>query len=222
MEKKYQQIEEQLYYSLDDNYPSRFNFMTERTVLPRSGIYLFFEKGETIMIDNRVFDRIVRVGTHLKDGNFPGRIRQHYGNKHSLRGNKNGSVFRKHLGGAIIRRENPDDPRLTGWLKQMGPSYEDIEEKVSRTLRNNFTYVCFPVTTKDERLSLEAALISLLAQHPLGKPSPTWLGLWADSPIIRSTGLWNTNETDKIPLNETQLSSIKAYMQEFTRVLETG
>jgi len=222
MEKKYQQIEEQLYYSLDDNYPSRFNFMIERAVLPKSGIYLFFEKGETITIDNRIFDRIVRIGTHLKDGNFPARIRQHYGNKHSLTGNKNGSVFRKHLGGAIIRRENPDDPRLTGWLKQMGTSYEDMEEKVSRTLRDNFTYVCFPVPMKDERLSLEAALISLLAQHPLGKPSPTWLGLWADSSIIRSTGLWNTNETDKIPLNETQLSSIKAYMQEFTRVLETG
>jgi hypothetical protein len=217
MESRYQEIVKELYHLIEYYYPSRFNHTTHRKYLPESGIYLFFEKDETLTIDNRVHERIVRVGTHLKDGNFPGRIRQHYGNKHSLKGNKNGSVFRKHVGGAIIRKELPGDPRLSNWLKQMGPSYVDIEEKVSRTLRDNFTFVCFPVATRDERLSLESALISLLAQYPLGKPSPTWLGLWADSPIIRSTGLWNTNETDKKPLNEAQLSTIKAYMEEFTK-----
>jgi hypothetical protein len=192
------------------------NHLTNKNQLPESGIYLFFEKGELIQIDGKIHDRIVRVGTHIKNGNFPGRIRQHYGNKGDLMGNKNGSVFRKHLGGAIMRKENPDDPRLSEWLKQMGKSYPDIEEKVSRILRENFTFICFSVDTKEERLSLESALISLLVKYPLSKPSDGWLGRFADSPVIRNTGLWNTRETDAIPITIGQLIRIEHLMEQFS------
>jgi hypothetical protein len=207
-----------LYVVIDRCYAKHLNHTVKKDRLPSSGVYLFFEKGEYVQIDGKIYDRIVRVGTHNKDGNFPGRIRQHYGNKGSstkedLSGNKNGSVFRKHLGGAIMRRENPNDPRLREWLKQMGQSYTDIEEKVSRTLRENFTFICFPVDTKEERLSIESGLISLLAHYPLGQPSEEWLGRFAYSPVIRSTGLWNTKETDKKPLDNRQLERIVSLME---------
>ena len=185
--------------------------------MPASGIYLFFEKGEKIDIDGMKYDGLVRVGTHRNDGNFPGRIRQHYGNKGNLNGNKNGSVFRLHVGGAIMRKLNPYDPPLAGWLKQMGPSYSDVEEDVSRTLRENFSFVCFPVATKEERLNLESGLISLLAQHPLGKSSPLLAWTISARPIICSTGLWNTRETDKKPLDDHQLGKVASHMGSFSK-----
>jgi hypothetical protein len=122
-----------------------------------------------------------------------------------------------------MQKQNPADPRLPGWLKHMGPSYSDVEEEVSRTLRENFSFVCFPVATKEERLSLESGLISLLAQHPLGKPSPSWLGNHSARPVIRSTGLWNTQETDKKPLDDHQLARVAAGMESFSkgRVMES-
>jgi len=210
-------ISEALYYLIDQFYPCRFNHTTPTSEMPASGIYLFFEKGEKIDIDGILYDRIVRVGTHRKDGNFPGRIRQHYGNKGNLHGNKNGSVFRLHIGGAIMRKQDPDDPRLPGWLKHMGPSDADIENEVSSTLRENFSFVCFPVVTEEERLSLESGLISLLAQHPLGKPSPSWLGKHSARPVIHCTGLWNTQETDKKPLDNLQLARVAADMESFSK-----
>jgi hypothetical protein len=197
-----------LYDAIDCHCPLRWDYMVPKDRLPSSGIYLFFERGETVRIDGEIHDRIVRVGTHTKDGNFPVRIRQHYGNRGNLMGNKNASVFRKHLGGAIMRRDDPNDPRLAEWLKSMGRRYAEIEEQVSRTLRANFTFVCFPVETKEERLGLESGLISLLAQYPIGKPSETWLGRFAYSPVIRSTGLWNTNETGKRALDCYQLKQV--------------
>ena len=214
---------QQIYALIDRFYQVRFNHTTPISEMPASGVYLFFEKGEKIDIDGILYDRIVRVGTHRKDGNFPGRIRQHYGNKGNLNGNKNGSVFRLHIGGAIMRKQDPDDSRLPGWLKQMGPSDPDIENDVSRTLRENFSFACFPVATKEERLSLESGLISLLAQHPLGKPSPSWLGNHSARPVIRSTGLWNTQETDKKPLDDHQLARVAAGMESFSkgRVMES-
>jgi hypothetical protein len=205
-------ITRELYLLIKKNYCDHFNHKTPRNVLPPNGIYLFFEKGESVDIDGITCDRIVRVGTHIKDGNFPGRIRQHYGNYGNHMGNKNGSVFRKHVGGAIMRLVNPTDPRLPGWLKQMGPSYQEVEGQVSDVLHEKFTFVCFPVSTKEDRLALESGLIALLAQYPLGKPSDDWLGKHAASPIIRCTGLWNTKETDKQPLTQQQLAIIGSLM----------
>ncbi|MHB8132538.1 MAG: hypothetical protein ACYDEX_26585 [Mobilitalea sp.] len=102
----------------------RFNHETPKRNLPVNGIYIFFERSETI----GTIDRIVRVGTHKKDDRFRGRIRQHYGYVNSLKGNKNGSVFRNHLGGALMRKDNPSDPRLKDWLKQDGPTFLEVED----------------------------------------------------------------------------------------------
>src|SRR5665647_2597967 len=140
-----QAITEQV-YNLLLNLP-RHNHLTPRIGLPLNGIYVFYETGEKCLLNGCEIDRIVRIGTHKSDGRFPGRIRQHYGKVNSLRGNKNSSVFRKHVGSALLYRNNPDDIRLNDWIIQNGPTFSEIEEQVSRELRNRFTFVCFSVDT---------------------------------------------------------------------------
>jgi hypothetical protein len=178
----------------------RFDHRTPPGVLPKNGVYVFFELGEIIESQQPPLDRVVRVGSHREAGRFPTRIRQHYGSVHSLRGNKNASVFRKHVGGALLRRENPADPRLPGWLCQGGESFSDVEERVSQTLRATFTFSCIRVDAKRERLALESGLIALLAQAPLGWQSEEWLGRFADRPEIARGGLWNTQHLSSQPL----------------------
>lgn len=192
----------------------RYDHHVERKVMPANGIYLFFERGEGVDGGNHRLDRIVRVGTHNQDGNFPGRIRTHYGNRAKLGGNKNSSVFRKHLGGALMRRDYPEDPRLQPWLKQDGPTFEELEAEVSRALHSDFTFVCFAVATKEDRLRLESGLIALLAQHSAGAPSAQWLGHHANAPEIRRTGLWNTRCVDSAPLSDGDWDLLRELMHD--------
>lgn len=167
----------------------RFDHTTPHQQLPENGVYAFFELGEVAVWRGVTIDRVVRIGTHKKDRRFRKRMRQHYGNSRSLSGNKNGSVFRKHLGGALLRRVDPQDPRLRPWLKQNGPSFADIEESVSRILRGTFTFSCFRVDDQADRFSLESGLIALFARFPPGTPSPNWLGRYAASEKINGSGL---------------------------------
>ena len=119
-------------YDLVQQLP-RFDHLIPKERLPTNGIYVFFEQGESVVWSEKRVPRIVRIGTHKKDGRFPGRIRQHYGRVNSLRGNKNGSVFRKHVGSALLRMADQQDPRLEYWLGQQGGSYLEVEEEVSET-----------------------------------------------------------------------------------------
>jgi hypothetical protein len=199
-------------YSLVHRLPP-FGYYTDGKDLPENGIYLFFERGEDVKLQDNSADRIVRVGTHKSDFRFRGRIRQHYGNRSSLKGNKNGSVFRKHLGGALLRRLNLNDYRLNDWLTQDGPTFIEVEEKVSQVLRENFTFVCFRVDTKEDRLNLERALIAQLAQYSLGLPSKNWLGLYADSEKIRKSGLWNTQHIDAAPMKKEEFDRFRVLVE---------
>lgn len=184
----------------------RYNYLTAGRDLPRNGIYFFFEKGEKV---DQGVERIVRVGTHKADNRFRGRIRQHYGNRNSIMGNKNTSVFRKHVGGALLRKDNPRDERLEEWLKQGGRSFPEIEARVSVCLRNNFTFCCFSVDGREERLKFERGIIALLAKHPLGRPSADWLGKYAYEQKIGRSGLWNTQQLDAEPLSLEQFEQLK-------------
>ncbi len=195
-------------YALISDLP-RCSAATSPALLPLNGIYFFFERGETLGAQNAGLDRIVRVGTHREDDRFRKRIRKHYGTVGRLGGNKNASVFRKHLGGALLRAQGPSDPRLAPWLKQGGDSYSEVEEEVSRVLRDSFTFTCVPVPDRHDRLLLESGLIALLAQFPACEPSSTWLGRYAAAPEIRTSGLWNTQHFSAEPLSLEQLGMIQ-------------
>ena len=61
------------------------------------GLYFFCEGGESSSQAPK--GRIVRVGTHPNsDGRLVQRLREHY------RGSKNNGVFRRYLGGALMRQ----------------------------------------------------------------------------------------------------------------------
>lgn len=194
-------------YQMLDLLP-QYNHLIDFRLLPPNGIYIFYEAGERCRLDGKIVNRIVRIGTHKSEGRFRGRIRQHYGSIKSMSGNKNSSVFRKHVGGALMNRDIPGDCRLKDWNTQDGPTFADIEEMVSQELKSRFTFACFQVDTKEDRLSLESGLIALLSQYPVGNPSPQWLGHHAVHPNIKESGLWNTQHIHSDPLAEEQLDQI--------------
>ena len=99
-------------YKLLLNLP-RHNYLTPTKNLPPNGIYVFYERGETWLLDGRETDRIVRIGTHKSDGRFPGRIRQHYGPVKSFGGQQKLQCLPPSMwGSALITRSNPDDNQI--------------------------------------------------------------------------------------------------------------
>ncbi len=173
----------------------RHNHRADRADLPRNGIYLFFERGESVPLGPTEAARIVRVGTHRVDGRFPGRVRDHF------HGNRRASVFRFHLGAALLARRAPLDPRLDPWRDRSAAGPAEVELLVSRTLAEDFTFACIRVDFSAERIALERGLIALLAQHPVARPCEGWLGRHALAPSILRSGLWNTQETQAAPLS---------------------
>lgn len=186
-------------YSLFSRLP-RFDLTVTRYQLPANDVYIFFEAGETIETADGIVDLIVRVGTHRADGRFPGRIPNH------ARGNRRGSVFRRHVGGALLSRTTPNDPLLIPWLDPAVRNVPDVEQFVSRTMRDRLSFVAIRVDDASERLLLERRLIALLAQHPLGAPSSSWLGHHAVNPLIGQPGLWNTQGVSATPLESSNSS----------------
>ncbi|HID20534.1 MAG TPA: peroxide stress protein YaaA [Methanophagales archaeon] len=153
--------------------------------LPTNGIYFFYEDGEFCTHGNGKQKRIVRIGTHRVDDNFRSRITSHYS------GNKNSSVFRKPLGGALMRIKGPTDGRLKQWLKQDAPSIQEIEMEVTKELKEHFSFRCIAVEDKEERTCLEEQLIATMAKCEKCRPSENWLGNFASDELVRNSGLWN-------------------------------
>ncbi|MBW2248929.1 MAG: hypothetical protein JRF62_17480 [Deltaproteobacteria bacterium] len=81
----------------------------------------------------------------------------------------------------------------------------EVEEQVSRTLRENFTFSFIRVDDAADRLNLEKGLIALLARYSPLKPSRDWLGHHAASEKIRGCGLWNIQGTTSSPITARDL-----------------
>jgi hypothetical protein len=157
----------------------RLRHDVERTAIPPSGLYFFFE-------DSEPRDQIVRVWTHRSDGGLRRRLRHHF------KGNRRGSVFRRHLGSAVLY----DDERLEQWMDRGADKMPDVEVAVSRILFEHFEFSVMSVADLEERFQLEAALIGALAREP--RMSPDWRGRRAAREAIRQTGLWNVERIDHI------------------------
>jgi len=109
---------------------------------PGRGVYFFYEDGEVRADGSR---RVVRVGTHAltvtSRSTLWGRLRQHRGHlagSHPGSGNHRASVFRRHVGSALIRRGDWPDTLLDSWLDRHRPVEDraiqesQIELEVSR------------------------------------------------------------------------------------------
>ncbi len=200
-------------YNLLERIPE-IGFKSNKADLPLNGVYFAYEASESVNIGGNMFRRVVRIGSHLGQGNLFNRIRSHYGQVNSLKGNSGRSVFRKLIGAAIIKRENIGEVKLHDWLEETTP--EEIEHKVSKYLRDNVTFRCIAIEKKDERLEVESYLISLFARIEPGKQSPGWLGNDSHCPKVRAYGIWNRKDTDGSALkNERWSNVISAFLRTY-------
>lgn len=185
--------------------------------IPKNGIYILFEEGETAHGTNR----IVRVGTHTGEGKLASRLREHF-----IVENKDRSIFRKNIGRALLNKAQ--DPFLSQWeidltTRAARDKFEkridqqklkEIEHQVTECLRSKFFFVVIPVPDKADRMRWESRLISTISLCRNCHPSPNWLGLSSPRVKIREKGLWNSMELFNQPMNEFELYRIKQFLQE--------
>jgi hypothetical protein len=196
------------------NQEKRFSFPFAQCIneIPKNGIYIIFENGETV----NDFDRIVRVGTHTGNNQLRARLNQHF-----IIENKNRSIFRKNIGRCFLSKTN--DPYLPLWelgttsridkeknLKLLDLAFErNLEKQISNYIRTNLSFCVFRIDTKDERLFWESRIVSTLAKAADIKPSANWLGNHSPKEKIRVSGLWQVNELYKESLSEAEFENLK-------------
>jgi len=174
---------------------------------PSHGVYFFYESSEHRPDGT---DRVVRVGTHAltetSQTKLWNRLRQHHGHiagRYVGGGNHRASVFRRHVGAAIIRREGLSRELLDSWLDRHNPSAQmaaqeaSIEVKVSQYI-GSMPFLWLRVPERSDRDSIERNSIGLLSCRTggLDLPSPDWLGHYAEREQIRDSGLWNVDHVD--------------------------
>lgn len=173
-------------------------------------MYFFFQDGE-LRGDGRTL-RVVRVGTHaVSEGSrttFWKRLAQHKGTMGGALaggGSHRGSVFRRHVGAALLDTGDcPPGVRQTwgqgGTADRQTRSAEyRLERDVSAYIGDlPFLWLGIPDPrgVGSDRRMIEANAIALLSNDgrpPIDPPSPGWLGYHADRAAIRKSGLWNVN-----------------------------
>ena len=186
----------------------KFYFPFEKQEIPKNGIYILFEKGEFSHSTNR----IVRIGSHTGNNKLNSRLEEHF-----VKENKDRSIFRKHIGRALLNKAN--DPFLEMWeidltSKEARDKYsslidleklKQVEKEVTKYIQENFWFVVFPVEDKSERLYLEKRIISTVSLCGHCTPSKNWLGNYSPNERIRKSGLWLVNELWKTPLSENEM-----------------
>lgn len=192
----------------------RYDFTNYRSLPFTNGIYIMFEKGETF----NGHERIVRVGTHDGDGNLKSRLSNH--KSHGAL-SKNASIFLKNVCLAMLNKAG--DPYLETFnvasdkKDKLAPGYDREKEhavtiEASNYIRENISFVCFEVPTKEERLRLEGAIITTLNHDDSFKSavSDSWLGLNSPKEKIVNSRLWVTDKLDYPEMTQ----------QEFDRIVD--
>jgi len=174
-----------------------------KSTLPRNGLYFFYEDGEICAHTGK--PRIIRVGNHPRSQNrLITRLREHYGQM-DYPEKKNGSILRRLLGGAILRRRDPNHPCLLPspgeghWEKQGGKTCElcrPLENEVTELLKTSFRFRCIEIIPMYQRNEMERKLIATLARCHECSPSENWLGRWAYNEKVRRSGMWNSEYVD--------------------------
>lgn len=190
---------------------------------PKAGLYFFFESGE-VRPNGR--PRAVRIGTHALTPSSKttlwGRLRQHFGNTGGSNpggGNHRGSIFRRHVGSALLNKSD-DVQLLASWMAPDPlPGQLDaeraLEVEVSRVIRGMpFLWLSVPTRPdgSSDRGFLERNSIAILSTLAGGEEvaSPNWLGRHAVAPKVRESSLWNVNHVDD-EFEPSSLDLLQAY-----------
>lgn len=189
-----------------------FDFPFGSGKLPGNGIYILYESGE-FAHETR---RIVRIGTHRGDNRLPLRLEEHF-----LIDNKDRSIFRRHIGRAILKKAN--DPFLAQWDIDLTSRQariinsgkidharlKTIESQVTGYIQRNFRFVVFRVDDNKKRSDIESKIISTVSLCNNCQASDHWLGLHSPIKKIEESGLWNVQKLYKTPLSDRDLGELR-------------
>lgn len=180
---------------------------------PERGVYFFFEPGEERTTSGPGL-RVVRVGTHALKARGKAtlwhRLRTHrgrVGGSDPGGGNHRSSVFRLHVGTALIRRDHWLEAVAGNWgvgssaKKPIRERERPLERAVSQHIRS-MPFLWVGIDDEPGPTSLrgyvERNAIALLSNYnvqdkAIDPQSLSWLGQWAASEQVRWSGLWNVN-----------------------------
>jgi hypothetical protein len=183
---------------------------------PRRGLYFFFEPGEHRAAPNGGAMRVVRVGTHAVSAGSKttlwDRLRQHRGTGtpggQPSGGNHRGSIFRKHVGAALLGAGRYAGEGADTWGEGQSAAPETVAREVALE-RDVSAYIgAMPfvwIEADDDpgptsiRAQIEQGCISLLsAAVAIDPASSGWLGHHARDEAIRSSGLWNVRHVNSV------------------------
>lgn len=184
-----------------------------KTAFPARGVYFFRESGE-YRSSKRSAARIVRVGTHAvsvgSKSSLWGRLKTHLGTRVGG-GNHRGSIFRLHVGAALLAR---DGASLPTWgvgssappAVRESPAARAAESAWERRVSEHVgAMTILWVDVPDEpgpsskRALIERNAIALLSNHfaPIEPASTEWLGHHSPRDDIRCSSLWNLRHVDE-------------------------
>ena len=178
---------------------------TGRMDWPARGLYFFFEPGEVRAGGQTL--RVVRVGTHAVSRGSKvtlwQRLAMHKGTQDG--GSHHRSVFRRHVGGALLTRGGFPAGIADTWGRGSSSGSDEVravERPLERAVSAYIGAMPFLVLGADDKPGpasvrgyIERNAIGLLstAGLELDPPSPAWLGRDCPHPAIRSSGLWNVD-----------------------------
>ena len=131
-----------------------------------------------------------------------GRLRAHRGGKDG-RGNHRGSVFRLHVGLALLQRDEgaaavPEwgmGRSAPGDVRNVEVHHERLVSEYIEGMPILWLAVPDDPGPRSARAYVEQHSIALLSNelNPMDRPSSEWLGLHSAKNEIRKSGLWNVN-----------------------------
>lgn len=201
---------------------------------PPRGIYFFFTPDSNLEDDppsQWTLSRIGTVGVARGSRNtLWSRLRQHRGNtrgEYAGGGNHRGSIFRKHVGRALIEAEGRHD-QYPHWgtehrtgvpigTQELRAQEHPLEERVSDYIRQlPFLVLDVPGEPRPgcDRDRIETNLIALVSHHRRTTPGllpDGWLGIDSPKPEVYKAGLWNINHVNAL-YTPTILEDVKEYL----------
>ena len=172
------------------------------------GVYFFFDPAEKI---NNGYNRIIRVVSHGLSGKsnstLKGRLRQHKGFLNGG-GNRRVSVFRRHVGNAIIKKENFDENQVRD---------EVLEKMISDYINSLPLAVLLFEDDADKRRIFEKNSIRILSNCSENF-NKDWLGSFSIDEKISKSGLWNIQHVNIN--NEKYNNETKVEINNFLNELE--
>lgn len=176
--------------------------------IPQKGVYVFLDWAERNFLGHH--PRIVRIGTHGvsigSKSTLRARLRNHLGLADGT-GSHRGSVFRLHVGRALLQKQGAASLMPSWGRGQDAPRETRLEEvplerQVSSYLSRLEVFLMDiddPSSSTSMRALAETQLIALLTDglDLLDRPSADWLGNASITDSIRRSGLWNVRDVGK-------------------------